>query len=138
MKTLKRCLAVVLTCMTILATTVPASARASDQIYRYYLDAGHLGGGVVAVDFSVSAIAVMHHLGAERITVTERTDFAWEIVAEYEADDPKMSAYDLSRHGDTIYYYGDVGKEYMVSITIFAEDYSGGYDSRSATFTVYT
>ena len=138
MKTLKRCLAVVLTCMTILATTVPASARASDQIYRYYLDAGHLGGGVVAVDFSVSAIAVMYHLGAERITVTERTDYGWEIVAEYEADDPKMSAYDLSRHGDTIYYYGDVGKEYMVSITIFAEDYSGGYDSRSATFTVYT
>ena len=138
MKVFKRCLAVVLTCMTVLAATVPASARASDQIYRYYLDATHMGGGTIAIDFSVSAITVMYHLGAEYITVTERTDYGWEIVAEYEVDDPKMSAYDMPRHGDTIYYYGDVGKEYMVGITIFAEDYSGGYDSRSKTFTVYT
>ena len=137
MKTFKRCLAVVLTCMTILAATVPASARASAQIYRYYLDAGHLGGGVVAVDFSVTAIDIMYHLGAESITIMERLPVGWDLVAEYDVDDPKMSAYDIHRHGDTIYYYGDVEKEYMVGITIFAEDYSGGYDSRSATFTVY-
>ena len=138
MKVLKRCLAVVLTCMTILAATVPASARASEQIFRYYLDAGHLGGGVVAVDFSVTAVDIMHHLGAESITIMERATFGWELVAEYEVDDSKMSAYDMPRHGDTIYYYGDVGTEYLIGITIFAEDYSGGYDSRSKTFTVYT
>ena len=138
MKALKHCLVVVLTCMTILATTIPASARASDQIYRYYLDATHMGGGTIAIDFSVSAIDIMYRLGAESITVLERTTYGWDIAAEYDVDDSKMSAYDMPRHGDTIYYYGDVGKEYMVSITIFAEDYSGGYDSRSATFTVYT
>ena len=138
MKVLKRCLAVVLTCMTLFAATMTASARASEQIYRYYLDAGHLGGGTVAIDFSVSAIDIMYRLGAENITVLERTTYGWDIAAEYDVDDPKMSAYDMPRHGDTIYYYGDTGKEYMVSISIFAEDYSGGYDSRSATFIVET
>ena len=138
MKTLKRCLAVLLTCMTILAATVPVAARASDQIFRYYLNATHIGGGTIAIEFSVSAVDTMNHLGAESITVMERTSFGWELVEEYEASDPKMSTYDLHYHGDTIYYYGDVETEYLIGITIFAEDYSGGYDSRSKTFIVET
>ena len=138
MKTFKRCLSVVLTCMTIFAATIPASARASDQIFKYYLNATHMGGGTIAIDFSITGIDTMYHIGAESITIMERASVGWEIMEEYEVDDPKMSSYNIFRHGDTIYYYGDVGNEYMISITVFAEDYSGGYDSRSATFIVET
>lgn len=50
-KELKRWLAVVPAYMTLAAATVSASARASEQIFKHDLDAGHTGNGISAIDF---------------------------------------------------------------------------------------
>ena len=55
---------------------------------------------------------------------------------EFDKDDPDMTVTDAIKHGTTIYYNGESGKEYRIIVTVFAEDKNGESDSRSKTMSV--
>lgn len=136
MRKLKCCLSLVLVFALLSATTVFAAARASEQIDIYDIDVATIGNGDIAIKFSVTGNGRMECLGAESIYIFERGTFGWELTESFDKDDPDMTEYDSPKYGNTVYFYGDPGKEYRVIVTIFAEDQYGESDSRSRTFTV--
>lgn len=143
MKFLKRCLAISSLCVVLLVTSVLASVKASEQIYRYYLNATSGSNGTIYVDFSISATGIMKHIGAESIVIYKDSAYGMEYVDRLDSDyvdmnGTEMSISDFAYHAGTITYPAESNEEYIVIVTVFAEDYSGGYDSRSATFTVET
>ena len=73
MKVFRRCASMILACVILLGTSAYAVSRSSEQIYRYYLDAGSGDNGLIAVDFTISATGTMKNIGAETI-VTESPD----------------------------------------------------------------
>ena len=143
MKFLKRCLAIYSLCAVLLVTSALASVKASEQIYRYYMNVTPGSNGTIYVDFSISATGIMKNIGAESIIIYKNGTYGWEYVDRLDAEDvdmdgTAMSASDLPHYGGTIKYPGEINQEYRVIVTVFAEDYEGGSDSRSKTFTVET
>ena len=86
--------------------------------------------------FTVTAPRFMEELGAESICVYERATLGWDLVEIMDKDDSGMTAHDAMRHGTTVYFNGESGKEYRIVVTIFAEDKDGESDSRSKTFSI--
>lgn len=113
------------------ATGIP---RASDQIDNYRIDVIPNGSGALAIEFSVTGTDIMSKIGAKKITVYERTGTTWAIVESLNQYDTNMSSGNVSKYGNTIYFYGQAGTEYKVSVTIFAQDGSGVEDSRVKEF----
>lgn len=143
MKVFRRCASMILACVILLGTSAYAVSRSSEQIYRYYLDAGSGDNGLIAVDFTISATGTMKNIGAESIVIYKKAAIGWEFVERYNADDVDMegnamSISDSAHYGTTIFHQGEPNQEYIVTVTVFAEDYEGGSDSRSGTFTVET
>lgn len=139
MRRFRRYLSIAMLCIAVLSTSAFAATKASEQIYRYYLNAGAGdNSGLIIVDFSITATGTMKNIGAESIVIFEQGDHGWEVVESYDSDDPDMSTSDQTHYGSSIHYQGESGREYRVIVTVFAEDYEGGSDSRSGTFTVKT
>lgn len=143
MKIFRRCASMILACVILLGTSAYAVPRASEQIAMYYLDAGSGGNGLIAVDFTISATGTMKNIGAESIVIYKKAAIGWEFVERYNADDVDMegnamSISDAPHYGTTIFHQGEPNQEYQVTVTVFAEDYEGGSDSRSKTFTFET
>ena len=112
--------------------SVPALAntyRASDQIDAHSVEAVATGGGNFTTYFSVHGTGQMTCLGAESITVREKVGSVWKIVATFDRDDNGMTSTNAFWHYGTLYYPGTSGTQYMIEVTLFAED-SSGYDSR--------
>ena len=143
MKLFKRCLAISSLCVVLLVTSVFASVKASEQIYRYYLNVTSGSNGIIYVDFSISATGIMKNIGVESIAIYKNGAHGWEYVDRLEAGDVDMDGMELSvsdmpHHGGTIKYPGGSNQEYQVIVTVFAEDYNNDSDSRSKTFIVET
>lgn len=136
MKKIKLCITLVLTCVLFAATSSFAAARASAQIDYYSINAKAIGNGEIAIMFTVTAPRFMEELGAESIYVYERATLGWDLVEIMDKDDSGMTAHDAMRHGTTVYFNGESGKEYRIVVTIFAEDKDGESDSRSKTFSI--
>ena len=136
MKKLKSCVSMVIICTLFMAMSPFAAARASSQIDIYTMDATAIGGGKIAIMFSVTGTNIMKRLGAESIYVYERDVVGWKIADSFDADDPGMSKYNATKYGNTVYFNGESGKEYKIIVTIFAEDKNGESDSRSKTFSI--
>lgn len=115
-----------------IALSVPALAntyRASDQIDSHGVDAVAIGGGEIAVDFTITGTGKMSCIGAESLIVREKVGNVWRIVLTYDRDDAHMTSSNAYMHNATLYYPGTSGTQYMIEVTLFAED-SSGYDSR--------
>lgn len=136
MKKVKLCITLVLTCALFVATSSFAVARASAQIDYYDIKAKAIGNGEIAIKFSVTGSNFMEELGAESIYIYERAILGWDLVETMDKDDPGMTSHDSMRHGTTVYFSGESGKEYKIIVTIFAEDKNGDSDSRSKTFSI--
>ncbi len=112
--------------------SVPALAntyRASDQIDAYSVEAVATGGGAFETYFTVYGTGKMTSLGAESIVIREKSGNIWRIVKTYDRDDSGMTASNAYVHSATVYHNGTSGTEYMIEVTLFAENASG-YDSR--------
>ena len=112
--------------------SVPAFAttyRASDQISSHSAEAIATGGGSFEVYFNIYGTGRMTCLGAESIVVREKVGSVWKIVATFDRDDTDMVSNNAFVHSATLYYPGTSGTEYMIEVTLFAENASG-YDSR--------
>lgn len=98
---------------------------------------------MILVDFTINGTDIMKNIGAESIVYYKWGTFGWEYIDQYDADDTdiwgeEMSVSDAPHYGTTIRYQGEPNQEYLVTVTVYAEDYDGGYDSRSKSFTVET
>ena len=81
--------------MVFLSTTAFATPRASEQIYRYYLDAGSDADNHIIVDFSIGATGMMDRIGVESVVIYKRTT-GWEFVDRYNSEDTDMYGTELS------------------------------------------
>ena len=122
----------VMICM--LAMTLPAFARASDQLEDYWMEAG-TSDGQILVSFSVTGSAKMDRIGCESIEVYEDTNGRWKEVESLDEFDEGMSDRNSRGYINTIYIDGEVGSYYKVIVTIFAED-ENGRDAREEAFYV--
>ena len=112
--------------------SVPALAntyRASDQISSHNVEAVATGGGAFEVYFNVYGTGKMTCLGAESIVIREKSGSVWRVVETYDRDDSGMTSSNAFVHAATLYHNGTSGTEYMIEVTLFAENASG-YDSR--------
>lgn len=136
MKKVKTCITMVFVCAIFMATSTFAQARASEQLAHYMMDVTSTGNGRIAIMFSVTGTDFMERIGAESIYVFERKTIGWGEAESWHADDPGMTRENSAKHGNTVYFNGESGKEYRIIVTIFAEDKDGESDSRSKTFTI--
>lgn len=121
-----------------LSSTVPAYAAtsASDQISTYFMDAGAMSGGQIAIEFSITGVYRMAVIGAKSIMIYEKNGLYWSYADGCTQDDEGMTRTNALNHNNTIYFDGESGKEYQIHVTVFAEDSSGESDSRSESFYV--
>lgn len=136
MKQIKRYVSILLACMCLLTSSALAATNASDQIVSYFIDAGPMGNGRIGIDISITARAAMEEIGGENIYVYEVSGTNMIPKAHYTKEYPNMMSEDSWVHTKTLYFYGEAGKTYYISVTVFAKDYNGGADSRTKSFTV--
>lgn len=133
----KRAVALVCTLFCIMSLMTPVFAlntRASDQIKMYWMDT-IVTKGAVNVEFSITGKVIMNKLGCESIYLYRKSGSAWVYEDSMKENDTGMSATKKGNHGNTITLSGSAGVEYMVVVTVFAEN-DAGRDSRSQTFYV--
>lgn len=126
---------VVLAC--ILGLTIPVSAttaRASDQIVSYRMDT-IVTEGAINIEFSITGKVIMKKIGCESIYIHKKVGTTWIYNDDKTEDEPGMSVTKKGHLGNTITFDGTAGVEYMVVVTVFAEDDSAR-DTRSRTFYV--
>ncbi len=111
-----------------------ASARASDQIMAYRMDT-IVTTGAVNIEFSITGRIIMNKIGCESIYLYRKSGNAWVLAASKKEDDTGMSKTSKVAYGNTISFAGTAGTEYMVVVTVFAED-DAARDTRSRTFYV--
>lgn len=115
-----------------MAMVISASARASDQIRSYLMDAKSDEGNIY-VNFSVTGTGGMDRIGCESIYIYDRN--SGDLVESFDENDSGMSRSNTARYANMITANCEVGTRYRVEVTIFAEN-SAGRDTRSQTFYV--
>lgn len=128
----KRLIASICVIICAVLMTIPAHARASDQLRDYWMNAG-TSDGQIYVEFLVEGKGTMDRIGCESIELFEDVDGQWDEVESLDEFDSGMSENNSRRHSNTIYIDGKVGGYYKVIVTIFAED-ANGRDAREETF----
>lgn len=120
----------VIVCM--MTMVISASARASDQIRSYLMQAKSDDGNIY-VNFSVTGNGGMDRIGCESIYIYDRS--SGDLVESFDENDTGMSRSNTARYANMITADCEVGTSYRVEVTIFAEN-SAGRDTRSQTFYV--
>lgn len=120
--------------MSLTAPVLAINTRASDQISIYRMDT-IVTKGAVNIEFSITGKVIMKKLGCESIYLYRKSGSAWVYEDSRTENDIGMSASKKGNHGNTITLDGQAGVEYMVVVTVFAEDDSAR-DTRSKTFFV--
>ena len=136
MKT-KKILSLILSIVFIATLGIPVLAvesRESAQIAVYGMDVTPIS-GELAVDFSITGSGRMEKIGCESIYIYKLVDSRWVLTDSQTENDTGMSKTSKVAHGNTISFAGTAGTEYMVVVTVFAED-DAARDTRSQTFYV--
>ena len=136
MKLVKRIVPLLLACALLMATPAFASEKASDQISSYLIDVAPMGNGRIVIEFSITTPGIMKEVGAYSVVIVELSESGIIPKKTFTTEDDHMISTDTWVHDDHVTFYGEPGKEYYISVTIYAEDYDGGSDSRSKNFTV--
>lgn len=124
-----RIVSVLMLMIYVLSISAQAATNASDQIFGYEAEAVACGGGKIAIGFSIEGTGFMNSIGAEKIYIYDPDG---RLVGFFLKSDEGMTASNKVSHGATKYFYGTVGVEYKVVVTVFAED-DDGSDSRKIT-----
>lgn len=125
----------VLTCvMTLIVPAFAVTERASDQIKLYMMDT-IVTKGTISIEFSITGKGLTDKLGCESIYLYKKVGTAWVYTDSKGENDDGMSKTNKINHANTITFSGTAGVEYMVVVTVFAEN-SAGRDTRSETFFV--
>ena len=115
-----------------------ASASVESSAYIGYMSAYFtFSGNDVNIYFSVVGRHLMDEIGVSEILLYEQNGNTWNLVYDFESDDPNYSA-DMLRNNasamaDHVTYSGDATKNYCATIYFYAADAYG-----SDTITYYT
>lgn len=110
---------------------VAADFKASDQISTYAIDVTP-NTSSLNIEFSVRGSGIMSKLGCESIDVYKKSGSYWVLSESLDENDSGMSKNNSSIYVNTISCNSNVGAEYKVVVTIFAEN-SAGRDARTKT-----
>lgn len=120
--------------MSLIIPTFAVNTRASDQISIYRMDT-IVTEGAINIEFSITGKVIMKKIGCESIYIYKKVGTAWIYDDDKTENDPGMSVTKRGHLGNTITFSGTAGVEYMVVVTVFAED-DNARDTRSKTFYV--
>ena len=123
----------VFTCLIMMS--IPAFARASDQIDLYWMTTTS-SDSQIHVEFNVEGTDTMDRIGCESIFVYESSGGRWVEVDHLDENDPGMSRSNTYRFTNLVSVNCEVGVRYKVVVTVFAEDSAGQRDAREQTFYV--
>ena len=123
----------VFTCLIMMS--IPAFARASDQIDLYWMTTTS-SDRQIHVEFNVEGTDTMDRIGCESIFVYESSGGRWVEVDHLDENDPGMSRSNTYRFANLVSVNCEVGVRYKVVVTVFAEDSAGQRDAREQTFYV--
>ncbi len=105
--------------------------RASDQIGSYSIDIA-TSSGKIRVTAYVFGNGSMNKIGCESIEIYDKNGSRWDSYVDLDEDDDYMSSTNIHAYAHTFEFDATKNVEYMVSVTIFAEN-DDGRDTRSKT-----
>ncbi len=117
--------------------SLPAFAfanRASDQLESYGITIS-TSPGYIYIDVSVYGTDIMNKIGVESIEVYSKDGSRWDTEIDWDEDDEYMSSYNTYAYVHTFSIPTIKNVEYLVNVTIFAED-DYGRDTRSKSDTL--
>ena len=117
--------------------TLPAFAfvnRASDQLSSYGITIS-ADPGAITIRVSVYGTGTMDKIGCESIEVYSKDGSRWDTEINWDEDDEYMSSYNTFAYAHTFSIPTIKNVEYLVNVTIFAED-DYGRDTRSKSDTL--
>lgn len=120
--------------MLLTVSAYAAETRSSAQISSYQMNVT-AGSGTLDIDFDVLGNGTMNKLGCQSIYVYLKDGTSWTYVTRVLEDSPGMSKTNSGYHTKVIYIPRTPEVEYMVVVTIFAEN-NAGRDARTETFYV--
>ena len=123
-------LALILVVCTLL--TIPSFAaepRASEQIHMHIVYA-EAEPGHIYVEATIYGTEIMDKIGCQNLQILKMTDSGWELYVSLFENDEGMSSEDTFVHDYTNTFESEVGVDYYVLITVFAEN-ENGRDSRT-------
>ena len=127
-------LLVIICIMNLTVPTFAANTRASDQIRLYRMDT-IVTEGAITIEFSITGKVIMNKIGCESIYIYKKVGTGWTYSNGKTENNTGMSVTQKGHFGNTITFSGTAGTEYMVVVTVFAED-DNARDTRSKTFYV--
>ena len=131
-----RFVSMLLVCAILLSSVAfGAQLRASDQIRSYSVNVVPSTGSRLAIEISIAGTKSMQLIGGKTITIYEKRGTSWVYVSGIAQNASGMTTSNSFIHNGTVYYNATAGKEYMVTVTLFARDSSGNEDSRTLTYT---
>ena len=126
-KTMSKFLACTLILATVLACSVPASARESNYIRKTMAFITAIGDGQIAIDYHILGKRYMDSIGATKISLYTSTD---DFVESYEYTDAgyeyMMTSGEISVYDAVIFYGCTPGQSYYAVIEFYAGDSTGG------------
>lgn len=123
----KRMTAMMLAILCLIGSFSTISARASDYIAKYECKIIDRGSGLLEVRVAVGGTHPrMTKIGCPAIALYVRNGNRYDAVESHSG----LYDYNTGAYGFTFTYQGEIGREYMASATVMAQDSTGG-DSRS-------
>ena len=123
-------LALILVVCTLLAIpSFAAEPRASEQIHMHIVYA-EAEPGHIYVEATIYGTEIMDKIGCQNLQILKMTDSGWELYVSLFENDEGMSSEDTFVHDYTNTFESEVGVEYYVLITVFAEN-ENGRDNRT-------
>lgn len=108
--------------------------RASDQLDSYGITISTSPGEII-IHVSVYGKGTMNKIGVENIEVYSKDGSRWDTEIDWDEDDEYMSSYNTFAYAHTFSIPTIKSVEYLVNVTIFAED-DYGRDTRSKSDTL--
>ena len=86
--------------------------------------------GQIYVEASIYGNGIMDKIGCQNLQILKMTDSGWELYVSLFEDDEGMSSEDTYGHIYAETFESEVGVEYYVLVTVFAEN-ENGRDTRT-------
>ena len=121
----------------VMLLSVPAFAigyRASDQLAKHSISIS-ADPGEIYIYTSVTGTDTMNKIGCESIEVYSKDGSRWDTEINWDEDDDYMSSTNIHAYAHTFSIPTIKNVEYLVNVTIFAED-DYGRDTRSKSDTL--
>lgn len=118
---------------TAMAAEVEDGLRASYYLSTYSVALGARDNHRMAITVDVNGTGVMDKIGISVLCIDQKIDGEWyEFDTLYGYEHPDYYEYDSLDYFNTLYFTGEAGVQYRVTVTVFAQN-STGHDTGDVT-----